>query len=545
MHAETLATIGTLEQTLLAHEQAMTEAKAASNRAIKNELLEEMRKPESWQMWLWRWAIVALLLFIGVTEVRGQQSTDFMLRIQENGTNLIQRGGGPLLTLNCNTNITCTVVGSVVTMNASGGAGGCTPAGSAGQILVDDGAGGCTSTTPTISGSTITATLSGNATTATALAANPTDCAANQFANAIAASGNLTCAQVNFTDLAGTASDAQIPNLNTLSTGLTASRCVETDGSGLLVSAAAVCGSGSGAPSDATYITQTANGSLSAEQALGALSTGCLGSTTTTGVVAARTITGTSNNITVTNGDCSGNPTLDLGSTAVQTDTANTWTTGAQDMGSVTSFKVPTSGGAAPGASGLIAIDSTRGTFKFYNDLSAASGPAVEVLSAPQNATGDTLTCAGMGAGNPTAFATTYTIPANYLIANKMIRLGLGFMSTTQTTPSMTSYIKLGSTIVWQSVAAASASQTSAGWGAAFIIQAIDAPGAAANVMTHSYGPSGSGGGGAYFTGRNTLAQPVAVATNGTLAITAVLNCSTNTAGNTYALHQFVVETLN
>lgn len=39
------------------------------------------------------------------------------------------------------------------------------------------------------------ATTAGNVATATALAADPTDCAANNFANAIAASGNLTCAQ--------------------------------------------------------------------------------------------------------------------------------------------------------------------------------------------------------------------------------------------------------------------------------------------------------------------------------------------------------------
>lgn len=43
--------------------------------------------------------------------------------------------------------------------------------------------------------------------------------------------------------------------------------------------------SGSGAPSDATYITQTANGTLSAEQALGALSTGLMKVTTTTGAI--------------------------------------------------------------------------------------------------------------------------------------------------------------------------------------------------------------------------------------------------------------------
>ncbi len=43
--------------------------------------------------------------------------------------------------------------------------------------------------------------------------------------------------------------------------------------------------SGGGAPTDATYITQTANGSLSAEQAIGALGTGILFGTTTTGII--------------------------------------------------------------------------------------------------------------------------------------------------------------------------------------------------------------------------------------------------------------------
>ena len=69
---------------------------------------------------------------------------------------------------------------------------------------------------------------------------------------------------------------------------------------------------GGGAPTGATYITQTADAGLSAVQALGALSTGCLGSTTTTGVVAARTITGTANQVSVANGDCSGNPTISI-----------------------------------------------------------------------------------------------------------------------------------------------------------------------------------------------------------------------------------------
>lgn len=71
-------------------------------------------------------------------------------------------------------------------------------------------------------------------------------------------------------------------------------------------------GAGTGAPTDAKYLVQQANGTLSAEQSLGALSTGCLGVTTTTGVVNSQTITGTANQITVTNGDCSAAPTISI-----------------------------------------------------------------------------------------------------------------------------------------------------------------------------------------------------------------------------------------
>lgn len=64
-----------------------------------------------------------------------------------------------------------------------------------------------------------------------------------------------------------------------------------------------VVNAATGAPSTATYITQTADGGLSAEQALGALASGPLYSTTTTGVVTALTtltgLTSTSSALTV------------------------------------------------------------------------------------------------------------------------------------------------------------------------------------------------------------------------------------------------------
>jgi hypothetical protein len=51
---------------------------------------------------------------------------------------------------------------------------------------------------------------------------------------------------ITFGDITGNASDAQIPNLNTLSTGLAASQCVATDANNLLVSTGAACGAGGG-----------------------------------------------------------------------------------------------------------------------------------------------------------------------------------------------------------------------------------------------------------------------------------------------------------
>lgn len=63
-------------------------------------------------------------------------------------------------------------------------------------------------------------------------------------------SGNVTLdvseSNVLLQNLGGAVTDPQVPDLDQLSTGLTPSRCVETDASGLFVSAADVCGSGSG-----------------------------------------------------------------------------------------------------------------------------------------------------------------------------------------------------------------------------------------------------------------------------------------------------------
>jgi hypothetical protein len=51
---------------------------------------------------------------------------------------------------------------------------------------------------------TLNQSTSGNAATATALAANPADCSSNQYATTIAANGDLTCAQVAYSQISST-----------------------------------------------------------------------------------------------------------------------------------------------------------------------------------------------------------------------------------------------------------------------------------------------------------------------------------------------------
>ena len=91
----------------------------------------------------------------------------------------------------------CTAGSLAAGVNASGTAEGCVAAtnlNTASTIVQRDASGNFTA-------GTVTAALTGNAGTASALAANPTDCSANQYANTIAANGNLTCAQVAKTQL--------------------------------------------------------------------------------------------------------------------------------------------------------------------------------------------------------------------------------------------------------------------------------------------------------------------------------------------------------
>jgi hypothetical protein len=88
----------------------------------------------------------------------------------------------------------------------------------------------------------------------------------------------------------------------------------------------------------------------------------------------------------------------------------NTFTTGAQDFGSATSLKIPTSAGAAPTASGLIAYDSTANQFK--GGVNAANRIFLTSDSSGNTTLPGTLTVPGTGASNLTAIAAPAGTPA-------------------------------------------------------------------------------------------------------------------------------------
>jgi hypothetical protein len=105
----------------------------------------------------------------------------------------------------------------------------------------------------------ITVTL---AATATALAANGSNCSGNNFALGVAADGSAECAQVAFSNLSGSATDAQIPDLLSLdaevfSTAATVTAGTNAQGSGALTKDLNVITTASANPSGVTLPTAT------------------------------------------------------------------------------------------------------------------------------------------------------------------------------------------------------------------------------------------------------------------------------------------------
>lgn len=142
--------------------------------------------------------------------------------------------------------------------------------------------------------------------------------------------------------------------------------------------------------STADYITQTDQTTdLPNSVPLSGLSTGIIAVTTGTGAIAGRTITGTSNRIDVSNGDGSGNPTIDISATYTGQSSITTVGTLTElqvdniNINGNTISSTDTNGNInlAPDGTGLVDINSTTGVDGVIDDDTMATASATTLAT--------------------------------------------------------------------------------------------------------------------------------------------------------------------
>lgn len=227
---------------------------------------------------------------------------------------------------------------------------------------------------------------------------------------------------------------------------------------------------------------------------------------------------------------------LTLPATVVKTDQGNTYSTGAQNFASATSLTVPSSAGAAPTADGSIAYDTTQDMLK-AGGAGAVTGALGRVLSVTRpNSQLTNSTTADQD------FTTIYTLPANYIIPQRVLRItALIQFVTDGAASSRLYYLKLGSVKIYTQQAAVTPGNSVT---RSFVWQALifgkDAPGASVEVecaINVLYGLNNM---------FNSVAQPIGgIATNGSLAVILGLAFGTNTTGESETLLSVMLEELN
>lgn len=189
-----------------------------------------------------------------------------------------------------------------------------------------------------------------------------------------------------------------------------------------------------------------------------------------------------------------------------------------------------------PAVAGAQGYDSATGQTTQYSGLTASVGSFPRVLAVGRP--GDTLT---NSTTSDQDFSSVYTIPANVLTTNKIIRVTFNLQIVTGvSTATLSSYVKLGSTKVITTVAnnlGDSATRVSS-----VTVTLMGTAAAGASVAVEA----GLNSATAPAIGPNLTAQPVAaIATNGTLAI--AFGFAWSATGSTETLTQlsYVVEELN
>lgn len=186
-----------------------------------------------------------------------------------------------------------------------------------------------------------------------------------------------------------------------------------------------------------------------------------------------------------------------------------------------------------PNAAGEFGRDTTQSALNYYDNGALGTIPKIVASGVgTQTFTNDVNT--------DQDFTSVWTIPANSLITNKKYRVTVVLETVTGTsTATITLYCKIGASKVYISGLVSNLPDAQTRTRAfTFLISGRAAAGASANVTTSALTAS-------WTDLANTVDQPVALATNGTLAITPGITYSATGSTDTVELQSWMVEELN
>ncbi len=236
-------------------------------------------------------------------------------------------------------------------------------------------------------------------------------------------------------------------------------------------------------------------------------------------------------------------------SATLYNDQSNTYSGATtQDLSGITALKHPSATSPAPTTGGDIRYDTTRqATVGGGNQSVTGFFPRILKLT---NCTTEG-NCTSSSGGNQvdavsgaqgtaeTNFSSNWSMPASFLFTNKAVQVcGVLQESTSGSAPTLIIRLKAGSTVLVAFPAISPGNNlNSRGLAFCYLIQGTASPGASVSVEAGYQGvvPVNATG---YL---NNIAQPVALATNGSLTIQMSAQWGAATSGNTIRLQQFYV----
>ena len=196
------------------------------------------------------------------------------------------------------------------------------------------------------------------------------------------------------------------------------------------------------------------------------------------------------------------------------------------------------------GAVGEVFVDTTVFRTVVQDNATLGGWPAPITLFVGNNGT---VNNSNTGFGAFVNHTSTFTIPANFMVAARAFRLTTHFQLTTGTTvPILAVRLSLGSAViglVGNPAGGPGPGQTNGQLAIQWIFQATQAPSASSNVQCATIETTNIA---ANNSNTSQVAMPVAVATNAAQVLTIATQWATAGAGaNTFGLNQFILEALN